>query len=250
MFNSVNNFLCYFLMQNQVANLEAVPTTIEGFNATSNEKIAEVEHVFNDTNEMSFDYEKIDMPVKGDGGGSIFTDDLSPNTMKELEIVMEKFDNRSDGAKVADGALLGEQKKKSGGDVEEATPVKQVVEEFQKNDAGEVANDVVENVATARSTFNKVANEVGSAVADLAGEVSSIDVENVENVILEVAREVSNNANCNETMDDFATIFQKRSHDEMKDAGVVIFSYFYFDIFKLYIFLISYGLNFFILLMI
>lgn len=55
-------------------------------------------------------------------------------------------------------------------------------------------------------------------------EVSSVDAENVEDVILQAAWEASNKFICNEALDDLASVFEKSSHADMKDAGVVLFS--------------------------
>lgn len=43
-------------------------------------------------------------------------------------------------------------------------------------------------------------------------------------MVIEIAREISSNAMCNETVVDLAIAFQKTSHDNMKDAGMVSLS--------------------------
>lgn len=152
---------------------------------------------------MPCDDELVDFSV-GRGVGGVFVDELSPDTLNQIEVAMKKFDN-----------------------------------------AGEVANHVVEDAVAGGSNFKKVANEVGSVVAAVPGvenevadlsktqvvvgrEVPLVNAENVKDVILKVALDASNNVMCGDGKDDLASAFEKSSHDDMKDAGVVTFSSFFF----------------------
>lgn len=69
----------------------------------------------------------------GDDGMAVFMDDLSPNTINQLEVVMKSFDVSPGVSKVVKDVVIGESMKKIGESFRDVTRIEQAGNESRNN---------------------------------------------------------------------------------------------------------------------
>ncbi|KAF1002955.1 hypothetical protein AG4045_025682 [Apium graveolens] len=218
------------LLLSKVSDNEVVRASSGRIDGSFFEKCDKVEHITNDRNEVSRDDKIADISIGvGVEGGVV--NEMPPNTLNEIELEMTKFDYRFSEAKVNLGAPISY--------VDEVNVAGEVANDEAVDKNGSKSEQVAKNVdsivAELSVVADKVKEDVVSVISHVPGaeveavtlcnilsrsELSVVEHDNVDDKILEVAREALDNAICDEGMDDLASCFNKSSHDDMKDAGV------------------------------
>lgn len=98
---------------NEVSNVEAGPTNVGGFEEDFTEGVELNNDGSNNDIENVMDDDIGENPGVDDGT-AVFVDDLSPNTINQLEVVMKRFDVSPGGSKVVEDVVIGESMKKVG----------------------------------------------------------------------------------------------------------------------------------------
>ena len=144
-------------------------------------------------------------------------DELSPNTMKEIKVVMQHYDNKTEVG-VESAVVLHEPAHVISvvGDKVADEVVADAVKTAESEER--VTNEIIANVAKTVEGEKRVSDMISSVVS----EIKEVNATNADNVVLEVAREVAKFDLSSEKMDGLASAFKKKSIDDMKDAGVVI----------------------------
>lgn len=158
-----------------------------------------------------------------DNGGEdlVGVEELSPNTIKEMEVVMQHYDKEGNCDSGTKMPLNKERVESAAVVVEPAKVIVVVGEEIAHEIAVDAAKIVegAETVAFNSEYVQSVAtpNKMSSAVS----EIKEVKPENADNLVLEVAREVAKLDLSSEKMDGIASAFKDKSVDDMKDSGVV-----------------------------
>ncbi|KAL8146483.1 hypothetical protein AgCh_004280 [Apium graveolens] len=220
-------------MEKQLKRLEAVWVDDDTVIKILLMKIMTLVPVDNDAGAKDTPAEKIDIPVDGvNAQNEVSDNEVFEQVVEKLMVLFLRNVIRFSEAKVNPGAPISYVD-----GVNVAGEVVNDVEAVDKN--GSKSEQVAKNIDSSVAELSVVADEakedVVSVISHVPGaevevatlcnilsrsELSVVEHDNIDDKILEVAREALHNAICDEGMDDLASCFNKSSHDDMKDAGV------------------------------